>query len=151
MAPIRHRSEAILKLGVFLSAGWVSCALAPLPGCATNSGDLERAQRHYDAHEFARALAVLRLLGVDEGALGEREQVRYAYLRGMTDYRLSSLTKADDRSTFLSCARDWLTVALEGSTQHPSALSDDERSRARGALEALGGRSPAERACLTGE
>lgn len=136
-------------LGRFASAGAIWVALGLSSGCATYAKDLERAQRHYEANEFARALAVLRLLGEDEAALGEAEQVRYAYLRGMTDYRLSSLTTDHTQTAFRSCARDWLGLALEGAKQYGRALSEGERTRARQALADVSATPGSGGACLT--
>lgn len=136
-------------LGRFASAGAIWVALGVSSGCATYAKDLERAQRHYEANEFARALAVLRLLGEDEAALGEAERVRYAYLRGMTDYRLSSLTTDHTQAAFRRCARDWLGLALEGSKRHGRALSDDERARARQSLADVSATAGSGGACLT--
>lgn len=115
----------------------VPLLIVVLAGCATYAKDLDRAQRHYDDNEFAKALAVLRVLGEDEAALGEADRVRFAYLRGMTDYRLASLSAATERTqdaTFRGCARDWLAIAARGMKKHPQALSADEQARAARAL-----------------
>jgi hypothetical protein len=137
MAPIRHAAALLI---------------VALAGCATYVQDLDRAQRHYQANEFAKALAVLRLLGEDEEALGEADRVRFAYLRGMTDYRLASLTSAANRTqsaSFRSCARDWLRLAVSGMKTYPQALSANEQARAMQALAAVAGEPDAGR-CLDG-
>lgn len=107
-------------------------------GCATYSQDLERARLHYQANEFPRALAVLRLLGEDEGALSQAEQAQYAYLRGMTDLRLSATVPDPEgqlRAPLRACARDWLERSLK--LAPAGALSPDQVGRSRAALEEL--------------
>ncbi|NUO54044.1 MAG: hypothetical protein HOV80_34800 [Polyangiaceae bacterium] len=102
----------------------------------TYSRDLEHATKHYEMHEFAKALAVLRVLGEDEDALSEVEQVRYAYIRGMTDLRLAALVPASEpaaRESLRACARDWLDRALKRAAASPTALSADETKRAHAA------------------
>ena len=68
-----------------------------LVGCATYREDLNRGQRMYEEHEYERALAVFRYLEPDMDSLGYNDQARYAYLRGMTDYRLGQEFRADAR------------------------------------------------------
>lgn len=112
--------------------------LCNVAGCVTYSRDLEHATRHYETHEFAKALAVLRLLGEDEDALSDVERVRYAYIRGMTDLRLAALVPASEpakRETLRACARDWLDRAVrDAKTTSSPALSAEESARARASL-----------------
>ncbi len=131
MPDARHRLSTTFTLACFLS------------GCVTYTRDLEHAARHYEAHEFAKALAVLRLLGEDEDALSEVERVRYAYLRGMTDLRLAALVPIEEpakRESLRSCAREWVDRALRGVGRAPSPpLSSEELQRAKSSLAELGG------------
>ena len=78
--------------------------LAPLLlvlGCATYREDLNRGQRLYEENQYERALAIWRVLEADMDSLSLTDQARYAYLRGMTDFRLG----------FRPYARHWLGVA----------------------------------------
>jgi hypothetical protein len=117
-------------------------ALILAPGCATSSQDLGRARHHYDAHEFAKALAVLRVLGEDEDALGDAERAQYAYLRGMTDLRLADTVSRSDprlRQALRRCARDWLmkSVSAPATKDGTAALSTEQTARARAAIAEL--------------
>ncbi len=139
MALIRHPTGMDKRVRLHRFAAVAASALG-LSSCVTYAADLERARRHYEVTEFARALAVLRLLGEDEDALGHADRIRYACLRGMTDYRLASLAPAgrpQDRATFRQCAHDWLTRCAAGMTSDPSALSAEERERATRTLREL--------------
>lgn len=122
--------------------------------CVTYSRDLEHATKHYEMHEFAKALAVLRVLGEDEDALSDAERVRYAYIRGMTDLRLAALVPASEpakRESLRACARDWLDRALEGANASSTALSDDEAKRARASRAELDDALGSPGACLPQE
>jgi hypothetical protein len=93
-------------------------SLVTVAGCATYETQLQRSEEHFthDEHEFA--LANLRQLDADWTSFDVRDQARYCYLRGMTDYRIGF--KAD--------ARHWLAVAMEIDKDHPGALVPSERS-----------------------
>lgn len=95
------RSTALLGLG-----------LAILVGCATYRDDLARGQHYYDLNQFDNALSVWRMLERDWDSLNDGEQSRYAYLRGMTDYRMGY--RAD--------ARHWLAISKAIAEQHPGGL-----------------------------
>ena len=69
--------------------------------CATYREDLNRGERLYDNNEYDRALSIWRYLEADMDSLDWKDQARYAYLRGMTDYRLN----------FRPDARHWLALA----------------------------------------
>ena len=90
-------------------------AILPLTACATYGDELSRGQTAFEQNQHERALGVFRALENDESHLSPEEHARYAYLRGMTDYRIGY--KAD--------ARHWLIVAkaLEGQT--PNSLPAD--------------------------
>ncbi|HEY3664868.1 MAG TPA: hypothetical protein VGL19_02665, partial [Polyangiaceae bacterium] len=72
-----------------------------LAGCATYREDLNRGQRMYEENQYENALAIWRGLEDDSDSLTFNDQARYAYLRGMTDYRLS----------FRADSRHWLAIA----------------------------------------
>ena len=74
--------------------------------------ELQRGQRYYERNEYESALAVWRSLDANSAALGPHEQTQYAYLRGMTDYRLG----------FRAEARHWLARAQAGEHLHPGGL-----------------------------
>jgi hypothetical protein len=110
-----------------------------LSACITYQEELNRGQRHFDQSEYERALAVFRALESDMGSLGPMDRTRYAYLRGMTDYRLS----------FRADARHWLALAREYEQASPGGLSDPWKGRLQEALKDLnqdvygGGSEPA--------
>ena len=84
---------------------WLLVLLAlAVGGCATYREDLNRGQRLYEENEYERALSIWRVLEEDRDSLSLQDQARYAYLRGMTDYRLG----------FRPDARHWLAVAKSG-------------------------------------
>jgi hypothetical protein len=122
---------------------WISLgALLVATGCATYKQDLARAQAHYETQQFERALALLRVLEPDVDSLEPGQRTRYAYVRGMTDYRLASLTPAGDgathpRESFRSHARHWLSLAAAMEKQTPGGVSGDERKRLDDALADL--------------
>lgn len=84
-------------------------------GCATYRDDLNRAERHYQANENEQALALLRLIEQDWDSLNANDRVRYAYLRGMNDYRLGGNQGDGERSetdkSYRAHARYWLGLA----------------------------------------
>jgi hypothetical protein len=113
-----------------LSVALVASAL----GCVTYTQDLDRAKAHYEQNQFEAALAVFRVLEVDLDSFDAAQQAKYSYLRGMTDYRLSSLTPAgsnvsDPKRAFRSNARHWLGVASAIEKETPGGLTDDEKNR----------------------
>lgn len=99
----------------------------PLVACATYTQDLARGQRLYEENEYERALAIWRVLEHDADSLSEKERARYAYLRGMTGYRLG----------FRFDARHWLAVAKAVEQEHPGGLSEPWKQRLEEALEDL--------------
>jgi hypothetical protein len=115
--------------------------LVSLPSCITYQEELARGERHFDQSEYERALAVFRALETDMDSLGPMDRSRYAYLRGMTDYRLS----------FRADARHWLAIARECDQKSPGGLSDPWKARLSEALKDLnqdvygGGPQPAGR------
>lgn len=95
--------------------------------CATYTDELSRGQAAYEKNEYERALATFRALEPDQRHLQTSDQARYAYLRGMTDYRIGY--KAD--------ARHWLAVAKALEEQQPKSLPSDWKSRLNDALTEL--------------
>jgi hypothetical protein len=100
-----------------------------LVGCATYKEDLNRGQRMYDEHEYERALAVFRYLEADLDSLSYNDQARYAYLRGMTDYRLGEEFRAD--------SRHWLAMAKAIEQEHPGGLTPKWKQMLEEALNEL--------------
>lgn len=100
--------------------------------------DLQRVRDHYRDSDFPRALALLRVLGDDLDALSPRERVEYAYLRGMTDFRLSEAApRGADREAFRQNAKGFLELAASLDPKTPGALTEDQRTRMHESLEAL--------------
>jgi hypothetical protein len=103
-------------------------------GCVTYTQDLDRAKQHYEQNQYEAALAVFRVLENDLDSFNAAEQAKYSYLRGMTDYRLSSLTPAgsnvsDPKRAFRANARHWLGVAAAIEKETPGGLTEDEKRR----------------------
>jgi hypothetical protein len=80
--------------------------------CATYSDDLVRAQRAFEGSEDERALAIFRILENDTSRLSDSERAHYAYLRGMTDFRMG----------YMAEARHWLSLAASMEQQLPGSL-----------------------------
>jgi|ERR1700733_11738020 hypothetical protein len=93
-------------------------------GCQTYQDDLARSQRAFEQNEHERALALLRQLEPDAPRLSLTDQAEYAYLRGMTDYRIGY--KVD--------ARHWLALAKSLDEQTPGLLPQDWKARMADAL-----------------
>lgn len=96
-------------------------------GCMTYPDQLARGQRAYEQNDHDRTLALLRDLEPDVTRLSISEQARYAYLRGMSDYRIGY--KPD--------ARHWLSVAKAHEDAIPGVLPADWKARTIEALEEL--------------
>jgi len=90
-----------------------------LVACTTYREDLNRGQRLYEENQYEHALAIWRLLEADMDSLSVNDQARYAYLRGMTDYRLG----------FRPYARHWLGMAHSIDKEHPGGLNQEWRDR----------------------
>ncbi|WP_272420089.1 hypothetical protein [Polyangium jinanense] len=116
-----------------------------LLGCATYRQDLERAQKHYEENQYEKALALFRVLEPDIDSLSDAEQAKYAYLRGMTDYRLAGLSLAanvpggvaDPKRGYRDNARHWLAVAAAIEKNTPGGLTGDEKKRLEDAMSDL--------------
>jgi hypothetical protein len=97
-------------------------------GCNTYSSDLERSQRAYDHADYERALALFRELEPNvSGHLTLQEQAQYAYLRGMTDYRVGY--KVD--------ARHWLALARAMDAERVGLLPNDWKGKIKEALDEM--------------
>lgn len=96
-------------------------------GCATYREDLYRGQRLYEENQYERALAIWRVLEADTDSLSFNEQARYAYLRGMTDYRLG----------FRTDSRHWLAIAKAIEQEHNGGLSPEWKQRLEESLDDL--------------
>jgi hypothetical protein len=110
--------------------------------CATYQQDLARAAEHYNRNQFESALALFRVLEPDMDSFTTGEQARYAYLRGMTDYRLSGLSPqgtgvADPRKGYRDNARHWLAIAAAIEKKSPGGLTPEEKQRLQETLDDL--------------
>ena len=86
-----------------------------------------RGQRAFEQSEHERALAIFRALERDTGRLPVVGRAHYAYLRGMTDYRIGY--KGD--------ARHWLAVASAIERQTPGSLPPEWEKRLAESLQEL--------------
>jgi hypothetical protein len=130
----------VASLVLFLSA--FAFSVGGASGCATYRQDLDRARKHYDETQYEKALALFRVLEVDMDSFSDAEQAQYAYLRGMTDFRLSTLSPqgtgvADPRKSFRDNARHWLAVSAAIEKNTPGGLTPDEKKRLEEALNDL--------------
>jgi hypothetical protein len=96
-------------------------------GCATYHDELVRGEQDYEKNEHERALAVFRALEPDQSHFDVSEEARYAYLRGMTDYRIGY--RAD--------ARHWLMIAKAIDDDTKDAIPSDWKNRLDSALKEL--------------
>lgn len=99
-----------------------------LVGCQTYRDDLNRGQRYYEDNQYAQALALFRSLERDTDSLSAHEQARYAYFRGMTDYRLARVEGGND-DRFDRYARYWLGLASAIDGENPGGLQEHEKKR----------------------
>jgi hypothetical protein len=84
-----------------VAAGVLSGAVALVGACGGHRDALIRGQRYYEESRYELALALLKNLERETARLSPGERLRYAYLRGMTDYRLGYRLEA----------RHWLGLA----------------------------------------
>jgi hypothetical protein len=104
----------------------LALALSPV-ACATYREDLNRGQRMYEENQYEHALALWRTLEDDADSLSVNDQARYAYLRGMTDYRLG----------FRADSRHWLAIAKATEQAHGGGLSVEWKERMEQSLTDL--------------
>lgn len=124
MSALRVRRSAS---GLMATVG-VCAALS----CASHSDALARGQRYYEDNQYERALALWRDLDRRGAVFSSSERARYAYFRGMTDYRLGY---RDD-------ARHWLAIARAREAAQSGSLGSASLERLDSALADLG-RNPA--------
>jgi hypothetical protein len=110
----------------WLAAIVVSLSL-PLVACATYQDELASGQRAFEASEHDRALAIFRVLEADTVQLSVPDRARYAYLRGMTDFRIG----------YQAEARHWLSMAAAIEQQAPGSLPEDWNKRLADSLKEL--------------
>jgi hypothetical protein len=108
---------ACLSLGLMLAAG----------ACNTYADDLSRSQRALESSEHERALAILRGLEPDLNRLSITDRAHYAYVRGMTDFRIG----------YRGESRHWLALAEAINKQTPGSLPADWEKRMKEALKEL--------------
>lgn len=104
-------------------------AACALPACATYRDQLARSQVAFEQNDHERALALLRNMEEDVTRLSPTERGQYAYLRGMTDYRIG----------YRVDARHWLALAKAYEDASPGMLPADWRARASEALDEMNG------------
>jgi hypothetical protein len=131
-----------MRRPAFVTQVLVLAAALAAAGCSTYRSDLDRARAHYDKNEYEPALALFRVLEPDIDSFSPAEHAQYAYSRGMTDYRLSSLVSAgssvtDPKQAYRSNARHWLAVARAVEKENPGGLADEEKGRLEDALTDL--------------
>ncbi|HVW25922.1 MAG TPA: hypothetical protein VHC69_11175 [Polyangiaceae bacterium] len=95
--------------------------------CTTYRDHLNRGQRMYDENEYEHALALFRNIEPDIDSLSPNDRARYAYLRGMTDYRLG----------FRPDARHWLAMAKAFEQETPGGLTPEWKTRTDEAITDL--------------
>lgn len=105
----------------------VMLALLLAIGCNGERAALLRGQGYYEDNQYERALSLWRSLERRQRALSPGDFARYAYLRGMTDYRLG----------FHADARHWLALAKVTEQQRPGGLDSAWLPRLDGALADL--------------
>lgn len=110
-------------------AGLVATLVFALFGCATYRDDFVRARGHYDANEYDKALLLLEVLERDIDSLSAAERAQYAYVRGMSHFRLEQ--KRD--------ARHWLGNAAAREFSAQGSLSTDAKARVDELLKKLNG------------
>jgi hypothetical protein len=108
---------ACLSVGLMLAA----C------GCNTYADDLSRSERALEESEHERALAILRALEPDLNRLSITDRAHYAYVRGMTDFRIG----------YRGESRHWLALAEAIEKQTPGSLPPDWQKRMHEALKEL--------------
>jgi hypothetical protein len=112
---------------------WLLLVALAVGACSTYREDLNRGQRLYEQNEFERSLTVWRYLEEDFDSLSYNDQTRYAYLRGMTDYRLAG-GKGGQDAAYRAHARHWLAVAKAIEQEHSGGLSAQWKQRLEEAL-----------------
>lgn len=139
---MRRLAVVLSSLSPAAFAALAALGVLATTGCQTYRQDLDRAQQHYEQNRYEAALALFRVLEHDTDSFSAVERSNYAYLRGMTDYRLASLAKsgsglADPKKGFRMNSRHWLGVAAAIDKSTPGSLTDDQKQRLGEALKDL--------------
>jgi hypothetical protein len=98
-----------------------------LTACNTYRDQLVRSQRTFEQNEHEKTLGLLRAMEGDVTKLALPEQAQYAYLRGMTDYRIGHRNDA----------RHWLAIARAHDETSTGMLPTDWKARMNEALDEL--------------
>jgi len=106
---------------------WAACVSCVVLACSSYRDQLNRGQHYYDESQFEDALALLRSLEQDMDSLSWTERARYAYFRGMTDYRLG----------YRGHARYWLGISQAIVEMQPGSLAVEWEERAKETLTDL--------------
>jgi hypothetical protein len=109
------------------AAALLALVFALCPACSTYHDELARSQHAFEQNQHERALAILRGLEPDTSHLTPTERAHYAYLRGMTDYRVGDKTDA----------HHWLAVAKALDPESPGLLTSEWKGRLDEALTEL--------------
>jgi hypothetical protein len=104
----------------------IACVLLA-SGCATYRDELARGQAAFEQNQHERALAIFRPLEQEQDHLSPAERARYAYLRGMTDFRIG----------YRAEAWHWLVIAAELDRAGRGLLPRDWKRRMDDALADL--------------
>ena len=123
-----------LMVSALLAAGLL------IPACATYRDDLNRAERHFQARDYEKSLALFRVLEADFDSLSEQDKARYAYLRGMNDYQLANRPQQAGQhldKRFRANARHWLALAQAIEQERPGSLQTDWKAKLQEALDDL--------------
>lgn len=115
--------KALVLVVLVLAAASSSATI----GCTTYRDQLVRSQRSYEQNQYERTLGLLRALEPSVTRLSTPEQAQYAYLRGMTDYRIGNRIDA----------RHWLAIARTYDDASPGTLPADWKSHMTDALDEM--------------
>jgi hypothetical protein len=114
------RAERLLPVLVLAGA---------LLACNTYRDQLAHGERAFTKNDYERTLALLTDLERDAHRLAPQEQAQYAWLRGMSEYRLGHRAEA----------RHWLSLSRSMEDSTPGLLSADAKQRATQTLDELNG------------
>lgn len=98
-----------------------------LAGCNTYRDHLARSQKHFEQNNYEPALGLLRNMENDLDRLSPAERAHYAYLRGMSDYRIG----------YRQDARHWLALARTYDEATPGVLPADWKVRTQEAIDEM--------------
>lgn len=108
-----------VKVSLLPSAPPLLGLVLSVASCTTFQDDLLRAQHAYKENRTADALALLRADELELDRLSPEERTRYAYLRGMTDFRVG----------YREDARHWLSLATAWESAAPGGLPVEWKGR----------------------